>query len=311
LLVTCYFSKYKRKVEETVTRNAAECKNLHQNLVKHRMSAFRLETHLPARILFVDDEPGIRLSLPAVLTIHGFEVTAAGTVAEALDSMNKWPFDVLISDLNIGHPGDGFTVVSAMRRTQPECVTLILTGYPAFETALQAIRSQVDDYLIKPAPVEILVGAIEKKLQKRQPHHPIELKRVPQLLRENAENIAEAAAEDLARTADHGSRPADHRKHLAALIRELADDLEAPATAPGLAKVVHGFGRTQQRLGLSLPSTIEEIDVLCRYIHETIQANLISVDVSYLVLDLQNISAILISLIRETARFESRPAPAA
>jgi len=265
---------------------------------------------LAARILFVDDEPGIRLSLPAVLTIHGFEVTAAGSVAEALDSMNKRPFDVLISDLNIGHPGDGFTVVSAMRRTQPECVTLILTGYPAFETALQAIRSQVDDYLIKPAPVEMLVSAIEKKLQKRQPHHPIELKRVPQLLRENAENIAEAAAADLARNTRE-SRPGDHRKHLAERIRELADDLEAPATAPALAKVVHGFGRAQQRLGLSLLSTIEEINVLCRYLHETIQANLISVDVSYLVLDLQNISAILISLIRETARSESRPAPAA
>jgi ActR/RegA family two-component response regulator len=224
--------------------------------------------------------------------------------------MNKRTFDVLISDLNIGHPGDGFTVVSAMRRTQPECVTLILTGYPAFETALQAIRSQVDDYLIKPAPVEMLVSAIEKKLQERQPHHPIELKRVPQLLRENAENIAESAAADLARSSRE-SRPGDHRKHLAERIRELADDLEAPATAPALAKVVHGFGRAQQRLGLSLLSTIEEINVLCRYLHETIQANLISVDVSYLVLDLQNISAILISLIRETARSESRPAPAA
>ena len=270
-----------------------------------------LEIPLPARILFVDDEPGIRLSLPAVLTMHGFEVTAAGSVAEALDSMNKRPFDVLISDLNIGHPGDGFTVVSAMRRTQPECVTLILTGYPAFETALQAIRSQVDDYLIKPAPVETLVSAIEKKLQERQPHHPIELKRVPQLLRENAENIAEAAAVHLARTIDRGSRPHEHRQHLTALIRELADDLEASATAPAIPKVVRGFGAMQQRLGLSLSDTIEKIDILCRYIHETIQANLISLDVSYLVLDLQNISAILISLIRETARSESRPAPAA
>jgi ActR/RegA family two-component response regulator len=270
-----------------------------------------LEIPLAARILFVDDEPGIRLSLPAVLTIHGFEVTAAGSVAEALDSMNKRPFDVLISDLNIGHPGDGFTVVSAMRRTQPDCVTLILTGYPAFETALQAIRSQVDDYLIKPAPVETLVSAIEKKLQERQPHHPIELKRVPQLLRENAERIAEAAAVDLARTSGRGSRPQDHRQHLADLIRELADDLESSATAPAVPKVVRGFGRTQPRLGLSLSDTIEKIDVLCRYIHETIQANLISLDVSYLVLDLQNISAILISLIRETARSESRPAPAA
>src|ERR1700745_3775262 len=153
----------------------------------------------PVRILFVDDEPAIRMSLPEILRLHGFQVTSAATVGEAVQAIAAQEFDVLISDLNIGNPGDGFTVVSAMRRTQPDCVTLILTGYPAFETALQAIRSQVDDYLIKPAPVEMLVSAIEKKLQERQPHHPIELKRVPQLLRENAEHIADAAAVDLAR----------------------------------------------------------------------------------------------------------------
>ena len=67
-------------------------------------------------------------------------------------------FDVLISDLNIGQPGDGFTVVSAMRRSQPACITLILTGYPGFDTALEAIRSQVDDYLIKPAAIPTLIN---------------------------------------------------------------------------------------------------------------------------------------------------------
>jgi ActR/RegA family two-component response regulator len=264
-----------------------------------------------ARVLFVDDEPGIRLSLPAVLTMHGFQVTTASSVAGALDSMNKLRFDVLISDLNIGHPGDGFTVVSAMRRTQPECVTLILTGYPAFETALQAIRSQVDDYLIKPAPVEALVSAIEKKLQERQPHRPIALKRVSQLLRENADDIAEAAANDIAKTTAGGSRPDDHHEHLAALIRKLADDLETPPKDPALATFAAGFVRAHHQLGFSLSSTIEEIGLLCRHVHQTIQANLISVDMSYLVVDLQNISEILISLIRETARADSRPASVA
>jgi ActR/RegA family two-component response regulator len=298
-------------VEETDTHNTIKRKNLHQNLVKSRMSLLSgLETALAARILFVDDEPGIRLSLPAVLAMHGFEVTTASSVAEALHAMNSLTFDVLISDLNIGHPGDGFTVVSAMRRTQPDCVTLILTGYPAFETALQAIRSQVDDYLIKPAPVEMLVSAIEQKLQQRQPHHPIELKRVPRLLRENAENIAEAAASEVAGIADRGSRRDDHHEHLVALIRKLADDLESP-DGPALARFADAFERTHQRLGFSLSSTIDEIGVLCRHIHESIQANLISVDVSYLVVDLQNISGILISLIRETARAESRSTPAA
>jgi two-component system OmpR family response regulator len=123
----------------------------------------------PARILFVDDEPGIRLTLPEILRQHGFSVTAVGTVNEALDEIMSAQFDVLISDLNFDHPADGFIVVSAMRRTQPKCVTLILTAYPGFETALEAIRNHVDDYLIKPAAIPALVSLINEKLQQRNP----------------------------------------------------------------------------------------------------------------------------------------------
>ena len=108
---------------------------------------------MATRILFVDDEAGIRNTLKPILEQHGFEVTAASTVPEALEHMNHATFDVLLSDLNIGQPGDGFTVVSAMRRVQPGAATFILTGYPDFDTALQAIRSQVDDYLLKPTDV--------------------------------------------------------------------------------------------------------------------------------------------------------------
>src|SRR5438874_11972725 len=94
------------------------------------------------RILFVDDEPSIRLTLPAILEMHGFVVRTASDVPEALALIQKEQFDVLLSDLNIGQPGDGFTIVSAMRRIQPNAVTVIITGYPAFETALEAIRKQ-------------------------------------------------------------------------------------------------------------------------------------------------------------------------
>jgi ActR/RegA family two-component response regulator len=121
------------------------------------------------RILFVDDEPNILLTMPAILQQHGYDVTAVGTVNEALTQITSAQFAVLISDLNIGHPGDGFTVVSAMRRTQPTCITLILTGYPGFDSALEAIRSQVDDYLIKPAPIPSLIKLIEQKLQNPKP----------------------------------------------------------------------------------------------------------------------------------------------
>src|SRR3954471_9450433 len=122
------------------------------------------------KVLFVDDEPTIRLTLPKILEMHEFEVKAAANVQDALKLIQEEKFDVLLSDLNIGAPSDGFTVVSAMRRVQPDAVTIIITGYPAFETALQAIREQVDDYISKPANVDELVNTIKYKVLHREPH---------------------------------------------------------------------------------------------------------------------------------------------
>jgi DNA-binding NtrC family response regulator len=132
----------------------------------------------PVRVLFVDDEPGVRLTMPEILHQHGFSVTAVGTVNEALAEITSVQFDVLISDLNFDHPADGFIVVSAMRSMQPNCVTLILTGFPGFESALEALRNQVDDYLIKPADVPTLVSLIQEKLQQRNSSRSAATKRL-------------------------------------------------------------------------------------------------------------------------------------
>src|ERR1035441_3455041 len=91
------------------------------------------------KILFVDDDPGVLRSLETVLVRSGFEVSAVASVPEALELISSKHFDVLLSDLNIGQPGDGFTVVSAMRRVQPHACTFILTGYPDIESAIQAL----------------------------------------------------------------------------------------------------------------------------------------------------------------------------
>jgi DNA-binding NtrC family response regulator len=106
------------------------------------------------KLLFVDDDDALRRALGAVLTHHGFDLTAVSSVPEALELISTRKFDVLLSDLNIGEPGDGFTVVSAMRRVQPEACTFILTGYPDLETAIEAIRRQVDDYFSKPLHID-------------------------------------------------------------------------------------------------------------------------------------------------------------
>src|SRR3954464_6194881 len=142
------------------------------------------------KLLFVDDESSIRLTLAEILRHEGFDVTVCATVSEAIEAINKQKFDVLISDLNVGEPGDGFTVVSAMRRVQPNVITFILTGYPDFESALRAIRSQVDDYITKPADVRSMIQAIRKHLDNPKPAHvPMPVKRVSQVLLENSKEV--------------------------------------------------------------------------------------------------------------------------
>jgi ActR/RegA family two-component response regulator len=120
------------------------------------------------RLLFVDDEPGIRQTLPVILEQRGFKVHVASTAEEAIAIMQSDKFDVLLSDLNIGAEGDGFAVVSEMRRLHPKCVNLLLTGFPAFESAVEAIRRGVDDYFVKPADIEVILNTIKKKLKESE-----------------------------------------------------------------------------------------------------------------------------------------------
>jgi two-component system response regulator RegA len=123
---------------------------------------------LSKRLLFVDDEEGIRTTLPAILQRRGFDVRVAASVAEALSEIRTHKFDVLLSDLNIGEDGNGFTVIRAMRKAHPNCVAILLTGYPAFDTAVQAIEDEVDGYLVKPADINSIVSTIERRLRTRQ-----------------------------------------------------------------------------------------------------------------------------------------------
>ena len=196
----------------------------------------------------MDDEAGIRMTLAPILERHDFQVTTAATVPEALEKINHETFDVLLSDLNIGQPGDGFTVVSAMRRVQPDACTFILTGYPDFETALQAIRSQVDDYLLKPTDVPTLIRAIQRKLESRRPQIPeAPVKRVSELLRENIQHITQ---EWLKEVRSHHELTAlrlhddDRIDHIPPLVEQLALRIETgqSSTSKRLAELGQKHG---------------------------------------------------------------------
>jgi DNA-binding NtrC family response regulator len=131
-------------------------------------------------LLFVDDEPSIRLTLPPLLQERGFHVQVAANVSEALATIKVHRFDVLLSDINIEQEGDGFTVVDAMRNANPDAVTILLTGYPAFESAVHSIRVEVDDYFTKPADLDAIVSTIDRKLLARGIQRTIPAKKASQ-----------------------------------------------------------------------------------------------------------------------------------
>src|SRR5438477_5722844 len=131
-------------------------------------------------LLLVDDEPSIRLTLLPIFEERGFQVQVAANVSEALATIKAQRFDVLLSDINIDRESDGFTVVQAMREANPDAVTILLTGYPAFETALRSIRVEIDDYFTKPADLDAIVNAIDRKLLARGIQRTVSTKKASQ-----------------------------------------------------------------------------------------------------------------------------------
>lgn len=138
------------------------------------------------RLLFVDDERGIRETLPAILRRYGFEVSVAATVAEATDEIKNHDFDLLLCDLNVEGEADGFEIVRAMREVN---VIIILTGYAAMETAEDGIRLGIDDYIAKPATLTYIICpcaiSTGSKRVMRHPSRPIASRRLCFLLRTN------------------------------------------------------------------------------------------------------------------------------
>jgi DNA-binding response OmpR family regulator len=260
------------------------------------------------KLLFVDDESSIRLTLAEILRHEGFEVTVCASVPEAIEAINSNRFDVLISDLNVGEPGDGFTVVSAMRRVQPHVITFILTGYPDFESALKAIRSQVDDYITKPADVRTMVKAIRKHLANPKPvHAPVPVKRVSEVLLENKDAIIKAWYDRVVKEKELTLiklTRSQRINHLPIVLQRLCERVEnhpEEADEKALrASAEHGATRFEQ--GYSIPQMMTEARILQRVISETLQSHLLVIDISSLIPDMVAIGEALASQLEESIR---------
>jgi DNA-binding response OmpR family regulator len=246
--------------------------------------------------------------MKAVLMHHGFAVDAVSSVKEALEFISRRKYDVLLADLNVGEPGDGFTVVSAMRRVQPDASTFILTGYPDFESAIRAIRAQVDDYFPKPLNVQELVAAINAARQGRSTatkvHTPVKLH---EYLRQNRTMFCERWLEETLKDPEIAglrlSREA-RMDHLPMLLDDLARSIEEnlDVLSDGMMESARKHGRIRYQQGYTVPQIVSEARALQHVLSSAIQTDLLSIDLSTLVPDTFRIGEFVESSLETSVR---------
>jgi DNA-binding NtrC family response regulator len=119
------------------------------------------------KVLLVDDEGAIRDVISVILTRAGFEVVQAGTAEEALELLGRHELAAALIDKNL-HRMDGLDLIRHLKRRQPYCACLLMTGFPSVGSAVEALRLGVADYLAKPSPeldqiaqrVQAAIGAV-------------------------------------------------------------------------------------------------------------------------------------------------------
>ena len=250
------------------------------------------------RVLLVDDDGAVRAMMNEGLQRKGFEVVTAASVTEALAHITTQSFDVLITDLHMPDPGDGFTVVSAMRHAQPDALTMLVSGYPDVESAMAAILLEADEVVVKPFEIGRLTELVREKVINRKPTKRLDKERVGAILQRCASNIVESWLARVKQSSELSAVPLGDEErtgHLPKLVEDLALRLSKPSATSqdsdaifSAAAVAHGKLRYQQ--GYTPAMLVHESRILQVTIFGTLQNNLDSLDFSLLLPDVMTIA---------------------
>jgi DNA-binding response OmpR family regulator len=143
-----------------------------------------------AKILVVDDEAAIRLTMAAILSRDGHQVLTAENGQTALELIMSQAFELALIDLKLGDIA-GTEVLAALRQQSPDTVAIMLTAQASLETAVEALRHGAHDYLFKPCQTAELRESIRRGLlkhQKEKQQHDL-LRQLEQSLADNLKNL--------------------------------------------------------------------------------------------------------------------------
>lgn len=115
-------------------------------------------------VLVVDDEPGIRLALQAHFRRTGWRVETAGGVQDALRTLGRSAFDLVVCDMRMPD-GEGTEVMRSVRTSSPGTAFIFLTAFGTVPQAVQLMKDGAVDYLTKPVSFEQLEKAAAKVMR--------------------------------------------------------------------------------------------------------------------------------------------------
>ena len=118
------------------------------------------------RILLVDDDVTVLLTLKAVLELNHFEVETAGSAAEALEKLGSHQYEMVITDSRMETDDAGFHVIRAARQQPYSPATALLTAYPPRNMDWK--RNGAQSLLVKPIGTHDLLRQIEALLIQHQ-----------------------------------------------------------------------------------------------------------------------------------------------
>jgi ActR/RegA family two-component response regulator len=248
--------------------------------------------------LLVDDDGAVRAMMTQGLERKGFEVVAADSVIEALRRIATESFDVLISDLHMPNPGDGFTVVSAMRHSQPNALTMLVSGYPDVQSAMAAILLEADEIVVKPFEIGRFTELVQERVVNRNPIQRSDKESVGAILVRSTGDIGRAWLARAKQSSELNRVPLSDEErtgHLPKLVEDLALRLSKPRATDkdsdaifSVAAVAHGKLRYLQ--GYTPAMLVHESRILQVTIFGTLQSNLNSLDFSLVLPDVMTIA---------------------
>ncbi len=115
----------------------------------------------------VDDELFVRELLLEFLSSEGYEVSLADSGEKAVKLMQSEPADVVLVDLKM--PGiDGIETLRQIKKTAPNTLSIVMTGYPTIDSSIEALRCGAHDYVVKPFKLNDLKSSIERALEEHK-----------------------------------------------------------------------------------------------------------------------------------------------